>query len=422
MNINTNTNMNTNTHTFIERVKKAITELQQGNMIILTDDPERENEGDLIAAAEKITPDNINFMIRHGSGIICLPMMVAQLKKLNLPLMVSPQENTSQRGTPFTVSIEAREGTTTGVSAADRAHTILTAIQENAQAHDIVKPGHVFPLQAKEGGVLERQGHTEGSIDLMRIAQLQPAAVLCEVMNPDGTMARGKQLTQFAELHQLHVLSVDDVMQYRLYHENLIAEEVSAILPLEHYGTFQVTVVKEKFTGHEHVVLKKENKNATAAATTTSLVRIHSSCITGDLFGSKRCDCRDQLDYSLRRIAEEGGILIYLAQEGRGIGLFNKIKTYALQEQGLDTVEANRQIGMPVDSRQYYIAANILKNLQISHVRLLTNNPSKIQDLEKYGIAKVEREEIPIFCNEHNQHYLETKKNKLHHIITQLTG
>lgn len=400
-------------NTYLERIETAINELRAGKMIILTDHPDRENEGDIIYPAESINPEVINFMIRNCSGIICLPLTAAQLKKLGLNYMVSPHENTSRRATPFTVSIEAKEGVTTGVSARDRATTILTAVNKNVVESDIAKPGHVFPLYAKAGGVLERQGHTEGAIDIVRLAGFNPAAVLCEVMNPDGTMARGSKLKEFALQHNLKMLSIDDIIAYRLYKENSIAEEVSADLPIESYGTFKLTVIKEKINNNEHMVLSRESK----ASGNPVLVRVHSSCITGDLFGSKRCDCNKQLDYSLAKISEEGGILIYLNQEGRGIGLFNKIRSYSLQDQGLDTVEANMQLGLPVDSREYYIAANVLKNRNISDIRLLTNNPLKIAGLKKYGIASVTMESMPIFSNERNMNYLKTKKEKLNHLI-----
>lgn len=397
----------------IERVETAIEELRQGKMIILTDHPDREDEGDLIFPAENVTPEIVNFMIRNCSGIICLPMLAEQLEKLEVSHMVPLDRNTSQRGTPFTVSIEAREGISTGVSAKDRATTILAAMHPEASPHDIVSPGHVFPLQAKAGGVLERQGHTEGSIDLVRLAGFKPAAVLCEVMNPDGTMTRGKDLTDFAEKHQLKILSIEDLLIYRLSHENLIGEEASANLPLDPYGNFEISVFKEKISGNEHIILTN-NKVKSSGPT---LVRVHSSCITGDLFGSKRCDCNKQLDYSLQRLSEEGGILIYLNQEGRGIGLFNKIRAYSLQEKGMDTVEANTHLGLPVDSREYYLAANVLRQRQIKDIRLLTNNPHKISNLKKYGVENIQQEAMPIFCNANNINYLTIKKEKLNHII-----
>lgn len=397
----------------IKRVEAAIKDLRAKKMIILIDHPDRENEGDLIYPAEIINPETINFMIRHCSGIICLPLTMPQLKKLGLIHMVPPHENTSRCGTPFTISIEAREGVTTGVSANDRTTTILTAVNTNVTQYDIVKPGHVFPLFAKEGGVLERQGHTEGAIDIVKLAGYRPAAVLCEIMNPDGTMAKGRKLLDFAKKHKLKILSIDDIIQYRRTKENLITDEISSELPIELYGNFNITIIKEKIRGEEHIILTKKINNGKKP----TLVRIHSSCVTGDLFGSQRCDCNKQLDYSLARISKEGGILIYLNQEGRGIGLFNKIKSYALQEKGLDTVEANLQLGLPVDSREYYIAANILKNRNISNIRLLTNNPHKIDGLNKYGIDNVAMETMPIFCNGQNKHYLKIKKEKLQHKI-----
>lgn len=397
----------------IERVKAAIHDLQKGKMLILIDSPERENEGDLIFPAENTTPEMINFMIQHCSGIICLPLLPSQLKKLQIPFMVPPHENTSQRGTPFTISIEAKHGVTTGVSAADRAHTILTAIKDNVSSDDIVKPGHIFPLQVREEGVLTRPGHTEGAVDIVRLAGFKPAAVLCEVMNPDGTMSRGEQLKQFAKQHRISILSIDDIIFYRQFHENLIEEEVTVELPTKEYGAFQFTVVKEKITGHEHIVLTKKNQKMQSSV----LVRIHSCCTTGDLFGSERCDCHAQLHYALKCISEEGGLLIYLNQEGRGIGLLNKIKAYVLQEKGLDTVEANQNLGLSADMREYYIAATILKNRNISQVRLLTHNPEKIKGLKQYGIASVEQAVMPIFSSEHNKNYLKTKKDKLNHMI-----
>lgn len=395
-----------------ERVEVALNDLRQGKMIILTDNPGRENEGDLIFPAEKTTPALINFMIRYCSGIICLSLPQAKIEQLGLSLMVPYQENTSKCGTPFTVSIEAKKGVTTGVSAADRAKTILTVINKHATAQDIVKPGHIFPLQAREGGVFIRPGHTEGAIDIVRLAGFEPAAVLCEVMNKDGTMARGNKLEKFAQKHHINMLSIEDIIDYRRTYENLIDDEVTSELPTA-YGTFKLSVVKEKYNGHEHIVLMKENQNKSLP----TLIRIHSSCVTGDLFESKRCDCHQQLHYFLQRMGKEGGMLIYLNQEGRGIGLFNKIKAYVLQEQGLDTIEANQKIGFPADPRNYYIAANILRNRNIKHIRLVTNNPAKMNDLKKYGIPCIDQESMPIFCNEHNKNYLYTKKTKLNHII-----
>ncbi|HSW93490.1 MAG TPA: 3,4-dihydroxy-2-butanone-4-phosphate synthase [Gammaproteobacteria bacterium] len=398
---------------FIERVEAALSDLRQGKMIILTDSPDRENEGDLIFPAETTTPEKINFMIQHCSGIICLTLDDFFIKKMGLRAMVHPDENTSSHGTPFTVSIEARHGITTGVSAHDRARTILTVIQDDSTQNDIVKPGHIFPLHAKKHGVLERAGHTEGSVDLARLAGFKSAAVLCEIMNPDGSMAKGKQLDAFAEKYDLKILMIEDLIQYRLRHENLIEEEVSARLPIHSHGLFDISVIREKITLSEHIVLTRHVENPVYP----TLVRVHSCCITGDLFGSERCDCNQQLNDSLKKISEEGGILIYLNQEGRGIGLFNKIRAYALQEKGFDTIEANQKLGMPIDARDYFIAANILRNRGIHHIRLLTNNPDKISSLKKYGIASVEREKMGVFCTPHNQHYLQVKKNRLNHFV-----
>lgn len=396
----------------IKRVEQAIRDLQLGKMIVLTDDANRENEGDLIFPAEKITPEIMNFMIREGSGIVCLAMSKALLAKLELPLMVAADKNTSFVTTPFTVSIDAKN--VSGVSAADRVHTIQLAISDNAKPTDLAKPGHIFPLQAQDDGVFARPGHTEGSIDLMNIAKLKSAAVLCEIMNADGTMARGTQLEEFAAKHNLTLLSVSDIIAYRLAHENFIVDSVQTTLPLEDYGSFIMTVFKEKLKNEEHIILYKEPLDLTLPP----LVRIHSACLTGDLFASKRCDCHSELHHALGRISEEGGMLIYLQQEGRGIGLFNKIKAYALQEEhGLDTVQANEELGLPIDSRQYYLAANILRDKQIKNVRLLTNNPDKMNDLLKYGIEQVTMETMPAFDNDHNRHYLQTKKDKLKHTI-----
>lgn len=397
----------------IERVEKALSDLKQGKMIILTDDPDRENEGDLIVSAEHATPENMNFMIRNGSGIVCIAMTKEQLKNLDLPLMVSADDNTSMRGTPFTLSVDAKDDITTGVSSADRAKTIQVMIADNTQPSDLVKPGHIFPLQAKNGGVFERQGHTEGAVDLVRLTGSKPAAVLCEIMNPDGTMTRGKQLDEFAKKHNISMLSIEDIMTYRLNHEYMIEEEASSLFPLEKYGKFKISVLREKYTGTEHVVLRKEGHTQNKPM----LVRIHSSCLTGDMFASERCDCHKQLHYSLDLISKEGGMLIYLNQEGRGIGLFNKIKAYALQEKGYDTVDANLELGFPVDSRNYHVAASILRKLEISHIRLLTNNPNKMSDLKKFGIKTIDREIMPTFEQTHNHYYLQTKKTKLNHII-----
>ncbi|MDR3492287.1 MAG: 3,4-dihydroxy-2-butanone-4-phosphate synthase [Gammaproteobacteria bacterium] len=393
------------------RINAAIKDLQAGKMIILIDAKERENEADLIFPAENTTTEMINFMINHGSGIICLALNPAQIKKLNLPLMVTPKDNTNIHDLTFTISIEAKHGITSGVSAADRAQSIRVAVQENSGPDDLVRPGHIFPLCAKSGGVLERAGHTEGSVDISRLAGFESSSVLCELMNPDGTMMRGEKLYEFAKQHELTILSIEDIIIYRLSHENLIAEQASAKLPLEYYGNFKIDVVKEKFNDNEHVILANENFTSDKPP----LVRIHSACLTGDIFGSQRCDCQQQLHHSLQRISEEGGYLIYLKQEGRGIGLLNKVKAYSLQEDGLDTVEANQKLGCSIDERKYYFAAMILSSLKLNSVRLLTNNPLKVRDMELYSSIQITREPIPVEFNEHNLKYLLTKQKKLLH-------
>jgi 3,4-dihydroxy 2-butanone 4-phosphate synthase/GTP cyclohydrolase II len=399
--------------TAIDRVEQALRDFAEGKMVILVDDPEREDEGDLIIPAEKITPDIMNFMIRHGSGIVCLAITPEFTKRLHLPLMVPSEDNSSLRGTPFTISIDARDGITTGVSAADRTRTVEVAISDTTKPDDLVKPGHIFPLEAKEDGVMTRQGHTEGSVDLARIGGFKAAAVICEIMNPDGTMTRGKQLLEFAAEHHLNTLSIDDIIFYRIHHEYRVEDHATTTVPLAEYGEFELTVVKEKSTQLEHLILKK----APLDTTKPTLVRIHSACATGDIFYSLRCDCHEQLHYALKRISEEGGVLIYLQQEGRGIGLLNKIKAYQLQENGLDTVEANQQLNLPIDARSYSIAANLLHQLKIARVRLLTHNPDKVNSLIKYGITDVVKEDMPIFQNNHNVKYLTTKSKKLNHTI-----
>lgn len=393
------------------RVLSAINAFKNKQMVILTDDPSRENEGDLVVPAECIDANMMNLMIRHGSGIVCLSVTAEHAHALKLPFMVMPEENTSCRGTPFLVSIDARDGITTGVSADDRVRTILAAVHDEAKPEDLVRPGHIFPLQAQEGGVLARQGHTEGALDLARLAGFKPMAVLCEVMNPDGTMARGQALQMFAKEHGLVTLSIDDIVNYRLMHEDFIEDSAIASLPLEKYGEFQLFAMRDRLSKGEHMVLYKEPIDKTKPV----LVRVHSSCATGDIFSSMRCDCNQSLHHALDRISKEGGALVYMNQEGRGIGLLNKIKAYALQEQGLDTVEANEALGLPVDARSYYFAAHMLRRLNIKSIRLLTNNPKKIDEIQSFITASVTQESMPDFCNEYNERYLETKRSKLHH-------
>lgn len=395
----------------LDRIQKAVTELKNGRMVILCDNPSRENEADLVMPAETIDQNSMNFMIRNGTGIVCLSLTSDFTKKLNLPLMVDKQDVTGIQA-PFTVTIDAKHNISTGVSAEDRVTTVKTVIAHGTSRDDFVVPGHLFPLLANKHGVLGRTGHTEGSVDIVKIAGFQTAAVICELMNPDGTMMQGTQIDQFANKHNLFTLTIDDIIQYRRLTENLVEVSDSTVLPLEKYGDFAAQSIKEKIGGTEHLVLSKTvptSKNPT-------LVRLHSMCTTGDLFASKRCDCHRELHYSLERISTEGGVLIYLNQEGRGIGLFNKMKTYALQDHGLDTVEANVHLGLPIDSRDYSIAANVLRLHDMKQIRLLTNNPSKAEGLVKYGI-QVEVEPMPVFFNDCNQQYLLTKKNKLNHTI-----
>lgn len=394
---------------FISTVSHALEVLKAGGMVVLVDDEHRENEGDLVMAAEFVTPQSINFMAKYGRGLICLPMAEDLIEKLNLPLMT--YKNRSPYQTAFTVSIEASTGVATGISAQDRAHTILTAIRNDAKPQDLISPGHVFPLKAQKNGVLHRRGQTEGSVDLMKLAGLTQAAVICEIMNEDGSMSRMKELQAFSEHHHLPILSIQDIVNYRVQVENLIHEEISTRIPLEDVGDFKMMLFKNDIDSFEHFTLYKSIENSQNAP----LVRIHSECLTGDLLGSLKCDCGPQLKSSLKMIAEQGGLLIYLRQEGRGIGLKNKLKAYVLQDQGLDTVEANENLGLPVDNRDYSLAFQILKHFGWDKIRLITNNPLKIDGLKMYGITIEERVSIDIAPNAENLNYLKTKKQKLGH-------
>jgi len=398
-------------------IPKALEELRKGRMIVLVDDEDRENEGDLTIAAEKVTPEIINFMAKYGRGLICLTLTEEKADQLNLPPMV--RDNTSKFGTAFTVSIDAKTGITTGISAHDRARTILTSIKENIKTDDLVRPGHIFPLRAKDGGVLVRSGQTEGSVDLARLAGLKPAGVICEIMNEDGTMSRLPQLEKFCKQHKLKLVSIADIIKYRRQTERLIERTIETKLPTR-YGDFKLYLYRSYTDEYLHIAICAggigEEKGKIYKE--PILVRVHSECLTGDIFGSMRCDCGEQLQNSLRMIAKEGrGVVLYMRQEGRGIGLENKLKAYALQDKGMDTVEANNALGFPADLRDYGIGAQILVDLGIRKIKLLTNNPKKVIGLGGYGLEIVERIPIEIPSCKHNAKYLKTKKEKLGHII-----
>jgi len=393
-------------------IEDAIKDIRAGRMVILVDDEDRENEGDLTMAAEAVTPEAINFMAKYGRGLICLSMTGEKLDSLNLPMMVD--NNTSQFQTGFTISIEARCGVTTGISAADRATTIHTAINDNAKPSDLVRPGHIFPLRAREGGVMVRSGQTEGSVDLARFAGLKHAGVICEIMNDDGTMARMPSLEKVSKEHGIGICTIADLIEYRMRTESFVHRAVETVVPTGHAGKFNVIVYENDMEDIQNIALVKGEIDPEKPI----LVRVHSECLTGDIFGSLRCDCGDQLLKAMEMMDKEGaGVLLYIRQEGRGIGLVNKLKAYVLQDEGLDTVEANERLGFKADLRNYGIGAQVLVDLGVRKMKLITNNPKKMIGLQGYGLSIVEQVPIEIKPNKYNKGYLECKKLKMGHLL-----
>ncbi len=398
-----------------KKIEDGLEALRQGKMIILVDDEDRENEGDLVIAAEKVTPEAVNFMAKEGRGLICLTLTEERADHLELPPMVA--DNSCSFGTAFTVSIEAKTGVTTGISAADRARTIQVAVSDEAAAADLARPGHVFPLRAKRGGVLVRTGQTEGSVDMARLAGLKPAGVICEIMNDDGTMARMPKLKEFALRHGLPIVSIADLVAYRMQKETLVRRAAETVLPTPDSGDFKLVVYENDVDQAQHLALFKGEIDPEHPI----LVRVHSECLTGDVFGSQRCDCGEQLQTAMRQVAEEGkGVILYLRQEGRGIGLVNKLKAYALQDQGQDTVEANEALGFKADQRDYGVGAQILADLGVKKIKLLTNNPKKMIGLQGYGLELVERVPLQGETTDANIKYLKTKREKLGHMLVNL--
>ncbi|MBI3505197.1 MAG: bifunctional 3,4-dihydroxy-2-butanone-4-phosphate synthase/GTP cyclohydrolase II [Proteobacteria bacterium] len=402
-------------------IPEAIEEIRKGRMLVVVDDPGRENEGDVIMAAEKCTEAHVNFMTLHARGLLCVPMLGRRLDELKIGPMVdqSPAGSTVPgRDTAFTVSVDLKRGTTTGISAGDRARTIRALVHPRSQPEDFIRPGHIFPLRAKDGGVLVRAGHTEATVDLARLAGLKPVGVLLEILNLDGTMARVPQLKKFAKKHKLKMITIESLIEYRRKHERLVERRATAALPTK-FGDFTLHLYEERLSGKQHLALVKGEPNGQKDV----LVRVHSSCITGDTLASLRCDCGDQLQHAMKRIAqEERGVLLYLNQEGRGIGLFNKIRSYGLQDTGLDTVQANQALGFKADLREYGIGAQVLADLGLTTIRILTNNPRKIVGIEGYGLKVTGRVAIQMPAHAHNARYLETKRKKLGHLIDLKDG
>ncbi|HYA87553.1 MAG TPA: bifunctional 3,4-dihydroxy-2-butanone-4-phosphate synthase/GTP cyclohydrolase II [Nitrospirota bacterium] len=396
-------------------IEEVLDDIKKGKMVILVDDEDRENEGDLTMAAEKVTPEAINFMATHGRGLICLSLTPERVEQLQLPMMTS--DNTSSFGTAFTISIEAKKGVTTGISAADRATTIKTAINPKAGPEDLARPGHVFPLRSKPGGVLQRTGQTEGSVDLARLAGLYPAGVICEIMNDDGTMSRVPQLIEFARKHGMKIVTVKDLIAYRMKKESLVRRVAVTKLPTSYGNEFTAILYANDIDRQSHIALVK----GTIKPNDDVMVRVHSECLTGDVFGSQRCDCGEQLHNAMQMIDEEGkGVILYMRQEGRGIGIEGKLKAYELQDKGKDTVEANLALGFKADLRDYGVGAQILRDLGVRKIKLLTNNPKKIVGLEGYGLTVVARVPIEMRPHAKNLHYLKVKKSKLGHMLEKV--